>query len=114
MTREGLTANNSLILSLATKMTDARRGIGLRGMAEKHLSDTSFGISDPLVLIYDLPDGEVVYRVRVSGMNFEKHGILVCDLVRMIAQVFKVDEDAVWDWVERERFDKTCDMKEMS
>ena len=32
---------------------------------------------------------------------------MICDLVRHVAGAFKVDEAAVWEWVEKERHNPT-------
>jgi hypothetical protein len=32
---------------------------------------------------------------------------VICDIVRHVARAFDVDEDAVWDWINRERFNPT-------
>jgi hypothetical protein len=31
------------------------------------------------------------------------YGILICDLVRHVANAFEVNESAVWEWVDQER-----------
>jgi hypothetical protein len=31
------------------------------------------------------------------------YGLLIADLVRHVARAFKVGEDAVWEWVDKER-----------
>jgi hypothetical protein len=42
-----------------------------------------------------------------EGRSHEEYGILLCDLVRHIANAFKVDESDVWRWVDAERFNPT-------
>lgn len=60
-------------------------------------------VEDPLVIIYP-QDGALVTAIHPRGSDtFAGYGIIVCDLVRHIAKAFKVDEDEVWDWVDKER-----------
>lgn len=48
----------------------------------------------------DKPDPE-------NLIGFEKYALLACDLIRHIARAFGVEEEDVWDWVERERYHPT-------
>ena len=36
----------------------------------------------------------------------------VCDLVRHVAKAFKVEEDAVWQWVDMERHNPTTTIEQ--
>jgi len=53
-------------------------------------------------------------KTRISiyshGMNHQHFGLLVCDIVRNIALAFDVSEDAVWEWVDKERSHPTTDI----
>ena len=60
-------------------------------------------VSNPLILMH-LVKGTVETRIHPPFDYTHKHyGLLVCDLVRHIAAMFRVDESKVWYWVERER-----------
>ena len=40
--------------------------------------------------------------------------MLICDLVRHAAKAFDVDEDDVWEWVDKERRDPTTPITRLS
>jgi len=61
-------------------------------------------ITAPLVIMFKADDGNVVCHLHPPDDYDHRHyGLLVCDLVRHIANAFKVDEDGVWEWVDKER-----------
>ena len=69
---------------------------------------TPMRIEKPLVIMFQAPDKSVVCHIHpVDGFGHEEYGLLVCDLVRHVAGAFKVDEAAVWEWVDKERHDPT-------
>lgn len=68
-------------------------------MAEKPMR-----ITDPLVVMFREPGGNVVTHIhRAPGLGYESFGLLVCDLVRHVAQAFAVSEAEIWEWVDKER-----------
>lgn len=61
-------------------------------------------ISDPLVIMFREPGGNVVTHIhRPPDLTYEEFGLLVCDLVRHVADAYQVREDQVWEWVDKER-----------
>lgn len=61
-------------------------------------------ISDPLVIMFREPGGNVVTHIHPPpDLNHEAFGILVCDLVRHIANAYQLRDDEVWRWVDKER-----------
>jgi len=61
-------------------------------------------ITDPLVVMFREPGGNVVTHIhRQPDLGYEEFGLLVCDLVRHIANAYQVPESDVWEWVDRER-----------
>jgi hypothetical protein len=70
---------------------------------------------DPLIMIYR-QDGKVFFEFNPRGSysGHESYGVLVCDLVRHIANSFQVDEEAVWKWVDKERLHHTIEFKRLS
>ena len=61
-------------------------------------------ITDPLVVMFRDPDGQVITHIhRPPDLGYESFGLLVCDLVRHVANAYLVPEYAVWEWVEKER-----------
>jgi hypothetical protein len=74
-------------------------------------------IADPLVIMYPDPhDAEkVICRLHPQGdEGYQHYGLLVCDLVRHVAKFYRVDEDAVWEWVDKERLHPTTEVTEAS
>ena len=60
-------------------------------------------MDEPLVIMY--ADGErVACRIHPDpAMDHRHYGLLVADLVRHIAGAYGVDEDEVWEFIDRER-----------
>jgi hypothetical protein len=68
------------------------------------MPDKVMEIKNPLVIMFE--DGQgVVYRIHPSkrAKSHREYGKLICDLVRHVARAFKVEEDDVWQWVDKER-----------
>jgi hypothetical protein len=70
-----------------------------------------FRITNPLVIMYREPTGDVVTHVHPDETaTYAGYGLLITDLVRHVALAFKVDEDDVWEWVDKERHHHTTDL----
>jgi hypothetical protein len=68
------------------------------------MAGTPMRITDPLVVMFREPGGNVVTHIhRAPGLGHESFGLLVCDLVRHVANAFQVSEAEVWRWVDKER-----------
>jgi len=64
-------------------------------------------VKQPLVIMFR-QDDKVVCHIHPSNEdNYQSYGLLICDLVRHVANAFKVDEDDVWKWVDAERDNPT-------
>jgi hypothetical protein len=59
-------------------------------------------VREPYVIMFKV-EGAVVCHLYPHDLDYRGYGLLVCDLVRHVANHFGVDEEAVWGWVERER-----------
>ncbi|HKX07968.1 MAG TPA: hypothetical protein VJN67_07220 [Stellaceae bacterium] len=70
-------------------------------------------IEQPLVVMFEAPGGEVICHVHPSktASSHQHFGLLICDLVRHVARAFKVTEDDVWEWVDKERDRPTTEIK---
>jgi hypothetical protein len=68
-------------------------------------------IESPLVMMFE-QDGKIVCHIHPRDRNHTHYGLLVCDLVRHVARAFRVDEDAVWEWVDKERRNPTSDVEQ--
>ena len=65
----------------------------------------TFKIANPLLIMFADERGEVVCHIHPSEHcpTHETYGLLIADLVRHVARAFKVGEEAVWEWVDKER-----------
>jgi hypothetical protein len=68
-------------------------------------------IKDPLIIMFQSDEGTVCRLSAPEGYGHEMYGLLVCDIVRNVADAFKVDEDSVWEWVDKERHHHTTDIR---
>jgi hypothetical protein len=68
------------------------------------MADQPMMIQDPLVVMFRGPGGNVITHIhRPPDLGHESFGLLVCDLVRHIANAYQVRESQVWRWVDKER-----------
>lgn len=68
-------------------------------------------INNPLVLIFGADDKLICHIHPREGDDHRLYGLMICDLVRHLANAFKVDEDDVWEWVDKERERPTTEVK---
>ena len=74
-------------------------------------SDQPMMITHPLVIMFE-QDGNIVCHIHPRQQDSHSgYGLLICDLVRHVANAFKVDEDDVWEWVDKERHHHTTDIR---
>jgi hypothetical protein len=68
------------------------------------MGDDPIRVERPLVIIYEDAEG-IVFRIYPSkkANSHKRYGMLICDLVRHAAKAFNVEEDDVWEWVDKER-----------
>ena len=80
------------------------------------MTEEVFRVEKPLVLMFEDGAGSIKYHIYPSekGNSHREYGILVCDLVRHIARAFDVDEDDVWDHVDKERRRPTSPITQLS
>ena len=68
-------------------------------------------VHSPYIMMYSDGNDGVTCRIHPpKGYTYEHYGLLVCDLVRHIARAFEVNEEAVWEWVGRERRNPTTEI----
>lgn len=68
-------------------------------------------IENPLMAMFQY-DGSVVCALHPPpDYGYEHYGMLVCDLVRNVADAFQVDDSMVWEWVDKERYQHTTDIE---
>lgn len=71
-------------------------------------------VSNPFLAVYEV-DGKLRCMIHPSGSadSYMAYGLIVADIVRHVAIAFRVDEEAVWRWVEKERKNPTTAIKEI-
>lgn len=86
------------------------------GLPRVHAAPSSepIMITDPLLIVFRGPDRTVQTRIHSSDMDHRAYGLLIADLVRHVARAFKVDDEDVWEWVEKERDHPTTDIRNPS
>lgn len=70
-------------------------------------------IQEPLIIMFR-QDDKITCHIHPGEYNHKHYGLLICDLVRHVANAFKVDEDDVWEWVDKERHHHTSEIKQPS
>jgi hypothetical protein len=69
-------------------------------------------VKTPLVIMFLNDDNKLVCHIHPpSDYTYEHYGLITCDLVRHIAMMFGVHEDAVWEWVDKERKRHTTNLE---
>ena len=67
-------------------------------------------VKQPYVIMFK-PEGvdNIVTHIFKGDerIGYKEFGLLACDLVRHVANAFEVDEDEVWEWVDKERHHPT-------
>ncbi len=72
-------------------------------------------IQKPLVLMFEDQDGMVVCHIHPNeDYDHESYGLIICDLVRHVAGSFKVEEEDIWNWVDKERRNPTSNITQAS
>jgi hypothetical protein len=85
------------------------------GTEKVTMANETMRIESPLVVMFEA-DGEIVCHIHPSkkASSHQHYGLLICDLVRHVARAFKVDEDAVWEWIDKERRRPTSEIRNPS
>jgi hypothetical protein len=65
----------------------------------------------PLVIMFRKHEKITCHIHPGETDGHEAYGLLICDLVRHVARTFKVDDDDVWEWVDKERRHPTTPIK---
>jgi hypothetical protein len=63
-------------------------------------------IKNPLVIVFE-NDDKIQTHLYPGERSYKQYGILIADIVRHVANAFKVDENDVWEWVDKERYHHT-------
>jgi hypothetical protein len=61
-------------------------------------------IHDPLVIMFKDDEDTIITHIHPpEDYTPEDYGLLICDLVRHLAKALKIEEDDIWEWVDKER-----------
>ena len=77
-------------------------------------------IIGPIIRIQVTEDKDGIVTRLEAGSDVDdywshKHfGLVIADIVRHVAKCFNAEENAVWKWVDKERYHKTTDITEVS
>jgi len=69
-------------------------------------------IENPLIIVYE-DDKKIVTHIHSVGYTYAEYGIVITDIVRHVANAFKVHENDVWEWVDKERYHQTSPVVEI-
>jgi len=69
-------------------------------------------IDSPLIIVFE-NDGHIQTHIYPGEMDHEDYGGLIACLVRHVANAFKVHENDVWEFVDKERYDPTTPVSEI-
>ena len=70
-------------------------------------------IEKPLIICFENNEGNVQTHLYPAERSYKQYGILITDVVRHVAKAFKVNEDDVWEWVDKERYRQTSPVIEV-
>jgi hypothetical protein len=94
---------------------------GLRGSDGGNVALTGLhvqprlAVGDVSAIVMFRQDDSIVCHIHPApDHNAGCYGVLICDLVRHVAAAFKVDEDDVREWVDRERQGPTTEITQPS
>jgi hypothetical protein len=71
-------------------------------------------VKNPLIVMDKTDSGVRCILNPDPEVGHDGFGLLVCDLVRHIAGAFGVEEDDVWEWVDKERAHHTTEIRRPS
>jgi hypothetical protein len=69
-------------------------------------------IEKPLIVVFE-NDGQVQTHLYPGDRSPAHYGIMIADIVRHVANAFKVHENDVWEWVDKERHNPTSPVTEL-
>jgi hypothetical protein len=73
-------------------------------------ADAPMIVKQPYVIMFKPEGADTIHTHIYRGdakIGYKEFGLLACDLVRQVAGAFEVDEDEVWEWVDKERHHPT-------
>jgi hypothetical protein len=64
-------------------------------------------VTNPIVICYEQEDTMTCVLHPPKDYDHRSYGLVICDIVRHVANAFNVHEDDVWEWVDKERHNPT-------
>ena len=61
----------------------------------------------PFLSVHKKKGSGNIIIVNVGAYDYQSYGLIVTDIVRQIANSFDINEELVWEWVEKERHNPT-------
>ena len=69
-------------------------------------------IESPRIIVFE-NDGRMQTHLYSGDWGYKEYGILIADIVRHVANAFRVREEEVWEWVDKERDKPTSPIMEI-
>jgi hypothetical protein len=69
-------------------------------------------VEKPLIVSF-VQDDKIQTHLWPGERTYKEYGILIADIVRHVANAFKVHENDVWEWVDKERDHPTDTVTEL-
>jgi len=66
-----------------------------------------------LIIVFESDDEIQTHLYPEAGMDYKDYAIMIAALVRHTANAFKVRENDVWEWVDKERYEPTAFVREL-
>lgn len=77
------------------------------------MNDQPTIIKQPLVIMFNDDNDKIICHLYPRKEDtYEHYGLLICDLIRHTAKCFKVDEDKIFEWIEKERLNPTTPIEQ--
>ena len=70
-------------------------------------------IDKPILIVFKNEDENIQTHLFPKDRPYTHYGILIADIVRHVAKAYKVDENDVWEWVDKERYKPTSPVTEI-
>jgi len=78
------------------------------------MAEAEVVVDSPLVIVYQTEGGMITRLYPPNDYTHQHYGMLVADIVRHVAAAYRVPEDDVWEWVDKERYRPTTRISQPS
>jgi hypothetical protein len=70
------------------------------------VAESLMQITNPLIIVFE-NDDKLQTHLYPGERSHKEYGVMIADIVRHVANAFKVSENDVWEWVDKERYHQT-------